>query len=122
MKDESIIWTSVILDYSEARRRSCFPLTESQYVGKRTATRSVKLKKPPKKLDSVKAGKGVSNMTHVFQVDHKGDVAPDGGVELALAGGQAEATWRPRSTRLSVGRKDPPASLLTVVGQNLSVP
>lgn len=61
-------------------------------------------------------------MTHVFQVDHKGDVAPDSGVELALAGGQAEATWRPRSTRLSVGRKHPPASLLTVVGQNLSVP
>lgn len=61
-------------------------------------------------------------MTHVIQVNHKGDVAPDGGVELALDGGQAEASWRPRSTRLSLGRKHPPASLLAVVGQNLSVP
>lgn len=61
-------------------------------------------------------------MTHVVQVDHKGDVAPDGGVELALAGGQAEATRWPRSTRLSPGREHPPASLLAVVGQNLSVP
>lgn len=60
-------------------------------------------------------------MTHIVEVNHEGDVASDGGVQLALAGGQAEATWRPRPTRLSPGRKHPPASLLAVVGQNLSV-
>lgn len=48
------------------------------------------------KNSALKASELVNESTHVIQVNHEGDVAPDGGVQLALPGGQAEATWRPR--------------------------
>lgn len=62
------------------------------------------------------------DMTHIVEVNHESNVASNSGTELSQTGGQPEALGWSGTTRLPPGRVHVPPSLLTVIGQNLSIP
>lgn len=64
----------------------------------------------------------LGDVTHIVKVDHESNVASDGGAEVSLTGGQPQASGCSGTTRLPLGRVRVPSSLLTVVGQNLTIP
>lgn len=61
-------------------------------------------------------------ITHIVEVNHESNVASNSGTELSLTGGQPDASWWSGTTHLPPGRVHIPASLLTVIGQNLPIP
>lgn len=61
-------------------------------------------------------------MTHIFEVDHEGNVVSNSGTELPLTGGQPEASGWSGATQLPLGRVHISPSLLTVIGQNFTIP
>lgn len=61
-------------------------------------------------------------MTHIIQVDHESNIASNSCAELSLTGGQPEASGWSGTTRLPSGWVHVLPSLLTVIGQNLSIP
>lgn len=63
-----------------------------------------------------------ADVTHLIEVKHEGNVAPDGGAQLSVTGDQPEASWRSGPTRLPPGREHSPASFLTIIGQNPPIP
>lgn len=70
---------------------------------------------------SIKARLQLHFLTHLIQVKHEGNVAPDGGAQLPVTGDQPEASRRPGPARLPPGREHLPASFFTVIGQNSAI-
>lgn len=60
--------------------------------------------------------------THLIEIKHEGNVAPDGGAQLPVTGDEPEPSRRPGPTRLPPGREHLPASFLTVIRQNSPIP
>lgn len=63
-----------------------------------------------------------SYITHIIKVDHESNIASNISAELSLTGWQPQASGWSRMTCLPSGRIHILPSLLTVIGQNLSIP